>query len=200
MSDSALDNAPVSVPTARPTDDAWSDDEVLDQALTLVAEEHRALGALLGRVEEPPSLAELRRSPLGRDLRLLAEAGRTGDPAGALAAVRRVEGALLRPVAADGYAVPTWFRGTALGRLLAKAERAAHGDAGLLAPAEAAARLGVPAAAVEGWLAEGALGGVPAEGGGVLVPVAEVERRRAVARGLAGSAGDVVIAERSLAS
>jgi len=188
-------------PDARATDETWDEDEVIAQALRLVAEEHTALGAMLGRAAAPPSLAELRRSPLGRDLGLLAAAGRGGAPAGeVIAAARRVESVLLRPLAADGYAVPDWFRGTALGTLLARAERAARGAGALVAPAEAAARLGVPTAAVEGWLAEGSLGGVAAEEGGVLVPVEEVERRRAVARALTDDAGDVLLAERCLAS
>jgi len=96
--------------------------------------------------------------------------------------------------------VPDWFRGPALGKLLARAERAARGAEALVAPAEAATRLGVPTAAVEGWLAEGTLGGVAAEEGGVLVPVEEVERRRAVARALTDDPGDVLLAERCLAS
>lgn len=189
------------MPNAGAVDEAWNDREVIDQVLLLVAEEHRARGAAIGHDEALPSLVALRRSPLGRDLRLVADAERGRAAAEDVrAAVRRIEGGLLRSSVAEVEVIPAWFRGTALGRLLARAERAVLGVSGLVAPDEAAGRLGVPIADVEGWLDEGALSGIAAANGGVLVPVEAVERRRAVARELRGEAGDVVIAERWLAS
>ena len=169
------------------TDGPWNVDEVLDQALRLVAEHHRSLGAALGRATDPPTLAELQQSPLGRDLRLLAGADPTAAPSTAIReAMARVKELLLRPLAADEYAVPEWFWATALGRLVARAERASHGSGGLLEPAEAAARLGVAPSSVERWLAEGSLMTIPDDAGRPLVPHDAVERRRAVARKLAG--------------
>lgn len=175
--------------------------EVIDQALRLVAEEHAALGALLDQPTAPPSVAALRRSPLGRDLRFLAAAGREPARADAVrAAARRVAAVLFRSSAAEGATVPAWFRRTTLGALVARAERAAAGATGLVTPAAAAIWLGVPTAAVEGWLAEGVVAGVADEAGGVLVPVEEVARRRAVARALTEESGDILLAERSVAS
>lgn len=140
---------------------------------------------MLGRAAPVPTLAELRRSPLGQELRLLARAGQAGQGGAAAeetrAAAERVKETLLRPIAADDYAVPVWFGDTAVGRLLARAERVAFGPDGLLAPAEAAARLGVREAAVAGWLAEGTLPSVADEDGRPFVPRAAVERRRLVA-------------------
>ncbi len=170
----------------RGSDQSWDDQAVLDQALRLVADHHRALGAMIGRGSPAPTAEELRSSPLGRDLRLLARAARGAAAAAETrAAVARVEETLLRPLAADDYGVPDWFRGSALGRLLARAERSALGPDGLLPPAEAAARLGVREAEVAAWLADGSLPGVWDEAGRPLVPRAAVERRRWVARAFA---------------
>src|SRR3712207_4847720 len=123
------------VPSVQDEFGPWDEREVVDQALRLVADHHRAPGAILGRAGDPPSLGELRESPLGRDLGLLARADRNGTaPTAIRAAARRVEGLLLRPLAMDDYAVPAWFWRTAVGRLLARAERTAHGANGLLTP------------------------------------------------------------------
>ena len=177
-------------PEVRGPDGPWDDEAVLDQALRLVADHHRALGALLGRpdADAPMSLTDLRQSPLGRDLRLLAAAGgRTADPAAVQAAAARVADLLLRPLAAEEYDVPAWFWATEVGRLLARAERVAHGPDRLLTPNEVAARLGVAWTAVDVWLADGSLQIIPDEDGRPLVPRDEVERRRAIADELAGS-------------
>src|SRR5918993_6069014 len=62
-------------PGVRGTDESWDDDDVIDSVLRLVADHHRAVGAAIGKRSFSPSLAELRQSPLGQDLRLLAMAG-----------------------------------------------------------------------------------------------------------------------------
>ena len=179
-------------PEVRGPDGPWDDEAVLDQALRLVADHHRALGAMLGRPDVPVSLADLRQSPLGRDLRLLAAAGRrTADPAAIQAAAARVADLLLRPLAADDYDVPAWFWATEVGRLLARAERVAHGPDRLLTTGEVAAGLGVTRAVVDRWLADGSLQTTPDEDGRPLVPRGEVERRRAIADELAGSGSPV---------
>ena len=184
-------------------DDVWDEDEAIDQALRLVADHHRALGAMLCRPAAPVSLADLRRSPLGRDLRLLAAAGRRAtDPAAIRKATARVTELLLRPLAAEEYAVPAWFWATEVGRLLARAERVAHGPDRLLTPNEVAAGLGVARTAVDGWLADGSLETIPDEDGRPLVPRGAVERRRAIADELAGSGcqvEDTLLAEHSSA-
>ena len=62
-------------PGVRGTDESWDDDDIIDSVLRLVADHHRAVGAAIGKRSFSPSLAELRQSPLGQDLRLLAAAG-----------------------------------------------------------------------------------------------------------------------------
>lgn len=188
---------------AREERDRWDDAEVIDQALRLVADHHAETGALLGRAGAPPTPAELRRSPLGRDLRLLAGATRESAPAAVQAAAIRVLDLLLRPLAADERPVPARFWTTGLGQVVARAERAVRSPSGLLTPDEAAARLGADRATVEAWLADGALPSVPDEDGRPLVPKAAVERRRLVALELVGvlrGSGDVLLAEHPLAS
>src|SRR5829696_6689853 len=66
-----VDEAPV----VRDADGPWDDDDVIDAVLRLVADHHRAVGAAIGKRSFSPSHAELRQSPLGQDLRLLAAAG-----------------------------------------------------------------------------------------------------------------------------
>jgi hypothetical protein len=177
-----------------------TDDEALGQALQLVADHHRALGALLGRIGAPPSRAQLHHSPLGRDLRLLAAARAGSPPNEILAAAARVKELMLRPLAADDVAVPAWFWATALGRLVARAERAAHGPDGLLTPATTAAHLGVPPASVDRWLADGSLPSVPGDDGQPLVPRTAIGARLAIARGpiAAEPPVDLLVAEQSL--
>ena len=191
------------VPAVPEPDDGWDADEVIDQALRLVADHHRALGALIGRPTFSPTIAHLRQSPLGRDLRLLATAGDDASPAAVRAAAERVTEALLRPLAADDYAVPAWFWRTGLGRLLARAERAAQGPAGLLTPTQAAAQLGVDRRVVQGWIAEGTLAAVPDVNDRPLVSRQAIERRRLVALELArpdDRPADVLLGEQRLAS
>jgi hypothetical protein len=195
MSQQAMrgDRAPA-VTAAREPGDPHDAQTVIDQALRLVADHHRGLGAALGRSADPPSLAELRASPLGQDLRL-AVAG-SGRPA--RAAADRVVDLLLRPLAADDYTVPAWFWETALGRLLARAERAGRAPDGLLSAAAAAARLGVARAVVEEWLADGGIETVLAADGRPLVPFAAVERRLVVAAEIEGGPrppADVLLAQ-----
>ncbi len=177
-----------------------TDDEALDQALELVADHYRALGALLGRAGAPPSRAQLHHSPLGRDLRLLAAARAGSPPNEILAAAARVKELMLRPLAAADVAVPAWFWATALGRLVARAERAAHGPDGLLTPATTAAHLGVPPASVDRWLADGSLPSVPGDDGQPLVPRRAIGARLAIARGpiAAEPPVDLLVAEQSL--
>lgn len=188
---------------ARDRNDHWSDAELVDQALRLVADHHAETGALLGRAVARPTPGDLRRSPLGHDLRLLTEASGGTAPEAIEAAATRVLDLLLRPVAGDERPVPTQFWATGLGRLVARAARAAHGPGGLLTPDEAAAGMGADRATVEAWLADGSIPSVPDEAGRPLVPRAAIERRRLVALELADArpeAGDVLLAERPLAS
>ena len=189
------------MPDLRGPEGPWSEDEVLDQVLRLVADHHRALGLSIGRRVFSPSIAELRQSPLGRDLRLLAAAS-YGDalPAAAQAAAERVREILLRPLAAEEYAVPAWFWGSELGRIVARAERLAAGEGAYLSLAQAEAWLGVPAANLEAWLADWALPWLPDEAGVPLLRRSAVERLRIVAlasaRGPRETEDEVVIDER----
>lgn len=190
----------------------WEDDRVVDQALLVVAEQYRALGMMLGHATAAPTPAALRHSPLGRDLRLLASADRrTTPPQETLEAVRRVRELLLRPLAADDYAIPAWFTGSALGRLIAQAERVAAGPDGLLTPAAAARQLGIDEARLNAWLADGSLPSVPDDSGRPLVSREVIARRRLVALPLREPASstvghddaprqDVIVRERRLAS
>lgn len=162
-------------------DPEWNDDETIDHVLRLVADHHRALGALIGRRSFSPTIAELRQSPLGRDLRLLANAAAGDVPAdGVRRAAERLADALLRPLAADEMPVPVWFWATAVGRLVARAEVASRGEAAFLSLAQAAARLEVGTETLRGWIADGGLPALPDGVGGWLVGRREVERRQAV--------------------
>ena len=89
-------------PGVRGTDESWDDEDVIDSVLRLVADHHRAVGAAIGQRSFSPSLAELRQSPLGQDLRLLAVAG-YGDVSRdhVQETVGRVTDLLLRPLAAE---------------------------------------------------------------------------------------------------
>lgn len=190
--------------------ESWDDDAVVDQALRLVADHYRETGALIGQAAPSVSTVELRRSPLGRDLRLLAVAGDGSvSPREVRAVVRRVMDLLLRPLAADDVSVPAWFAASALGRLIARAERAAYGGAGLMTPAEAGERLGVGADVIGGWLADGSLAAVADGEERPLVARDDIEQRRLVLLefGEPGSAAtggdpgrDVVLCERRWAS
>lgn len=155
-------------------------DEMMDQALRLVADHHRELGLRLGRQAFSPSIAELRQSPLGRDLRLLAQAA-GADPAAVRAAAARVRETLLRPLAADDYETPAWFWTSDLGRLVARAERAAAGPDGWLTPAAAGMSLGLSEAETLDWAAAGMLPWLPDEHGRPLIARAAVDRMRMLA-------------------
>ena len=114
-------------PGVRGTDGSWDDDDVIDSVLRLVADHHRAVGAAIGQRSFSPSLAELRQSPLGQDLRLLAVAG-YGDVSRdqVQETVGRVTDLLLRPLAAEGKVIPAWFWGSAIGKLVARADAALY--------------------------------------------------------------------------
>jgi len=191
--DEAIATSQTLHPTRREPDGAWNEDEVLDQALRLVADHHRALGLSIGRRVFSPSIAELRQSPLGRDLRLLVAAS-CGDalPEAATAAAERVRETLLRPLVADTYAVPVWFWGSELGRIVARAERMAAGEAAFVTLPQAEAWLGVPAADLKTWMEDGALPWVPDEAGRPLLRRGAVERLRIVALATARPASPIV--------
>src|SRR5688572_19299343 len=199
--DIAVDEAPV----VRGDDDAWDDDEVIDTVLRLVADHHRAVGAAIGKRSFSPSLAELRQSPLGQDLRLLAVAGygdvsrdQVRETAG------RVTDLLLRPLAAEGMVIPAWFWGTAIGRIVARAARVTYGDDGLMSIEDAADRLGIAPELVAGWTTDGAIIAIPDDAGRLMVPRDAIEKRRLIARELAGlqleGGEDVLVREQRLAS
>src|SRR3954471_8198533 len=158
-------------PGVRGTDESWDDEDVIDSVLRLVANHHRAVGAAIGKRSFSPSLAELRQSPLGQDLRLLAMAG-YGDVSRdqVQETVGRVTDLLLRPLAAEGMVIPAWFWSSAIGRMVARAARARYGNDGLMSVTEAADRLGVAPALIVGWTTDGALAAIPDENGRLMVP------------------------------
>jgi hypothetical protein len=199
--DIALDEAPI----VHGPDGPWDDDEVIDTVLRLVADHHRALGAAIGRRSFSPTLAELRQSPLGQDLRVLAAAGLSDfDQLRVRETASRVTDLLLRPLAAEGMVIPSWFWSTAIGHMVARAARASYGDHGLISVKEAADRLEIAPALVAAWARDGAISAFPDEGGHLLVPRETIEKRRQVARELAGlelDGGEVVLVrEQRLAS
>lgn len=181
-----------------PAGDSWPDDEIVDQVLRLVANQHQTLGAAIGRRAFSPTIAELRQTPLGRDLRLLAHAAHEDvTPDTILSAATRVKDLLLRPLAADADETPAWFWESGLGQLLARAERLAFGRNGLLSVAEAARHLSVAPGIVREWIASGLLPAVPDEQGRPQIPRQVVNHRREVAKLLAA---DEAEAEERLAS
>ena len=111
-----------------------------------------------------PSLAELRQSPLGQDLRLLAAAGYSDVSRDHVQeTVGRVTDLLLRPLAAEGMVIPAWFWRSAIGKIVARAARVTYGDDGLMSVSDAADRLGVAPAIVAGWTTDGAIAMIPDE-------------------------------------
>ena len=194
-------------PGVRGTDESWDDDDIIDSVLRLVADHHRAVGAAIGKRSFSPTLAELRQSPLGQDLRLLAVAG-SGDVSRdhVRETAGRVTDLLLRPLAAEGMVIPAWFWGSAIGKIVARAARVTYGDDGLMSITDAADRLGVAPAIVAGWTTDGAIVTIPDEGGRPLVPRDAIEKRRAVARELSSleieieTGEDVLVREQRLAS
>lgn len=201
IDDFAVDEAPI----VHGPDGPWDDDDVIDSILRLVADHHRALGAAIGRRSFSPTLAELRQSPLGQDLRLLAVAG-FGDVSQVQVreTASRVTDLLLRPLAAEGMVIPAWFWSTAIGRIVARAARASYGDDDLMSVTEAADRLGVAPALVTGWTVDGSIVMIPDEAGRPLVPRSAIEKRRQIARELSGlqvdGGEDVLVREQRLAS
>lgn len=204
---SALDDVALSEATlVHGPDGPWNDDDVIDSVLRLVADHHRTVGAAIGRRSFSPTLAELRQSPLGQDLRFLTLAGQHDDETQVREVASRVTDLLLRPLAAEGMVIPAWFWSTAIGRIVARAARASYGPGGLIDLTEAAQRLGVSPAIVTGWTTDGAITALPDEQGRMLVPSDAIERRRLVALALdstltaAGRGEDVLVHEERLAS
>ena len=194
-------------PGVRGTDESWDDDDIIDSVLRLVADHHRAVGAAIGKRSFSPSLAELRQSPLGQDLRLLAAAEFSDVSRDHVQeTVGRVTDLLLRPLAAEGMVIPAWFWGSAIGKIVARAARVTYGDDGLMSVSDAADRLGVSPATVTGWTTDGAIAMIPDEAGRPLVPRDAIEKRRAVGRELAGLeieigiGEDVLVREQRIAS
>ena len=137
-------SAMAETPIAHVPDLEWDDEDVIDAVLRLVADHHRAVGAAIGRRSFSPTLAELRQSPLGQDLRSLAAAG-FGDinRNDVRETAARVTDLLLRPLAGESLVIPVWFWSSAIGRIVARAMRATFGDGGLILVVDAADRLGV---------------------------------------------------------
>lgn len=203
----ALDDVALSEATlVHGPDGPWDDEDVIDSVLRLVADHHRTVGAAIGRRSFSPTLAELRQSPLGQDLRFLTLAGQHDDESQVREVASRVTDLLLRPLAAEGMVIPAWFWSTAIGRIVARAARASYGPGGLIDLTEAAQRLGVSPAIVSGWTDDGAITALPDEQGRLLVPSDAIERRRLVALALdsslaaAGRGEDVLVHEERLAS
>ncbi len=174
-----------------PAGDSWPDDEIVDQVLRLVTNQHQTLGAAIGRRAFSPTIAELRQTPLGRDLRLLAHAAHEDATPDAIhSAATRIKDLLLRPLAADEYATPAWFWESGLGQLLARAERVAFGRNGLLSVAQTARLLGVAPGVVAEWIESGMLPSLPDEKGRPQVPRVVVNHRREAAKLLAADDGE----------
>jgi hypothetical protein len=199
--DIAMDEAPV----VRGPEGPWDEDEVIDTVLRLVADHHRIVGSAIGRRSFSPTLAELRQSPLGQDLRfLVVSAYDNTRPHEVQETANRVTDLLLRPLAAEGFVIPAWFWTTAVGRIVARAARTSHGAEGLMTIPEAARRLGVEPAVIDGWVADGGIVVVPDEAGHFMVPREAIEGRRLIAHELAGwqvdHAEDILVREQRLAS
>lgn len=176
-----------------PAGDSWPDEEVVDQVLRLVANQHQTLGAAIGRRAFSPTIAELRQTPLGRDLRLLAHAAHDDVTLEAIhSAATRVKDVLLRPLAAEEYETPVWFWESGVGQMLARAERLAFGSSGLLSVAQAARRLSVAPGVIQEWLERGLLPSLPDEKGRPQIPSAAVTHRREVAKLLESDDTEVV--------
>ncbi len=167
---------------AEPVADSWPDEEIVDQVLRLVANQHQTMGAAIGRRAFSPTIAELRQTPLGHDLRLLATAAHSDVPAEAIhSAATRVKDLLLRPLAADAYETPAWFWESGLGQLLARAERVAYGRGGLLSVTQAARLLSVAPGQVEEWVESGLLPAMPDAKGRPQISRQVIEHRREIA-------------------
>jgi hypothetical protein len=167
---------------AGPVADSWPDEEIIDQVLRLVANQHQMMGAAIGRRAFSPTIAELRQTPLGRDLRLLAGAAHDDvGPEAIHSAATRVKDMLLRPLAADTYETPLWFWESGLGQLLARAERLAYGKGGLLSVTQAARQLSVAPGKIEEWIASGLLPVMPDAKGRPQLSRTMIEHRRDVA-------------------
>lgn len=183
----------------------WDDDEVIDTILRLVSDHHRALGAAIGRRSFSPTLAELRQSPLGQDLRVLATAD-LGDSnqVEVRETASRVTDLLLRPLAAEGMTIPTWFWSTAIGRMVARATRTSYAADELMSVTDAADRLGVTPALIVAWTEDGSIAMAPDDAGRTLVPRSAIEKRRQIARELVGlqfdGGEDVLVREQRIAS
>ncbi len=167
---------------AGPVADSWPDEEIVDQVLRLVANQHQTMGAAIGRRAFSPTIAELRQTPLGRDLRLLAGAAHDDVAPDAIhSAATRVKDVLLRPLAADTYETPAWFWESGLGQMLARAERLAYGRGGLLTVTQAARQLSVAPGKIQEWIESGLLPAMPDAKGRPQISRAVIEHRRQVA-------------------
>jgi len=167
--------------TIRASRDEWDDQQIIDQALSLVADYHAAVGTLLGLPISPPELGELRRGPLGHDLRTLVAAIESErDPQRIRAAVARVRDLLFRPLAADQAPIPVWFQESALGERLGAAERASYGAVEFLSIEAVAAEIGATRAMVADWVETGAMVAVSDGDGRSVVPRPVVDRWRSV--------------------
>ena len=177
-------------------DECWSVEAIVDQALTVAADHFVDLAGILDADAERPSLDRLRRSPLGRDLLLLATAACEQRPASrrtVQTAIHRVQKTLLRSAASDDDAVvPAWFHETALGHLLRRAEWRAFDSDDLLRFESAADRLDLDRATARRWVDHGRLPAVWNDAGDPLVPRAAVDRRLEVARELAPEADRIL--------
>jgi hypothetical protein len=191
-------------PLIRGPEEPWGDDEVIDTVLRLVADHHRAVGAAIGKRSFSPSLAELRQSPLGQDLRLLVASSESGASEQVRDTAGRVADLLLRPLAAEGLVIPTWFWGTAIGRIVARAIHGTYRPGELISVPEAADILQITPETVLGWTRDGGIAAVPDDAGRLLVPRDAVERRRIVGREFASrqfaEGEDVLVREQRLAS
>ena len=89
---------------------------------------------------------EMRTSPLGRHLLLIADyasGGYAADPPQVERAMKQVLRTLYGDPLREGYTVPEQFHQTDLGQLFDEAERRIHGREGLMTPAEVYHELGI---------------------------------------------------------
>lgn len=170
-----MDHAEVYINGLLPPDPI-REDEVIDQVLRLVADQHRALGTLIGRAGFSPSIKELRASPLGRALRTMVQGHLTAAEVESL--TEQLREVLLRPAAAEGGPIPGWFWRTEIGRLVAEAERRAIGRQDLLGMAEAAIALHISESELRRLTTTGVVPCLPDDLGEPLVRRSTIERLR----------------------